>query len=111
MERKVVFHVSNNNQWDRVFPHLINITNEDPEIDIKIVALSSGVDAVLKGYKKESEVIEMTKNYNIEFMICNNTMVGNGIEKEQLIDTVSVVPSGIVKIIDLQNEGYNYIKP
>lgn len=46
----------------------------------------------------------------IKIIACQNTMKKKNVKAEQMEDYVEFTPSGIIKIIDLQREGYAYIK-
>jgi intracellular sulfur oxidation DsrE/DsrF family protein len=62
----------------------------DPEVRAKVEALLTGgmvVDA------------------------CQNTMKRQGIKREELIDGLTPVPSGVVRVMELQEKGYAYIRP
>lgn len=47
---------------------------------------------------------------NVEFFACKNTMKKKNVKPEQIDDYVELTAAGIIKIIDLQREGYAYIK-
>ncbi|MBU5583354.1 DsrE family protein, partial [Enterococcus sp. S181_ASV_20] len=47
----------------------------------------------------------------VTFHACNNAMRANQITKEQLPENVVVVPAGVLDLIELQAQGYAYIKP
>jgi len=46
----------------------------------------------------------------IKIIACENTMKKRNVKTEQMEDYVEFTPSGIIKVIDLQREGYVYIK-
>ncbi len=46
----------------------------------------------------------------IKIIACQNTMKKKNVKAEQIEDYVEFTPSGIIKIIDLQRDGYAYIK-
>ena len=52
----------------------------------------------------------MKAGANMKIIACQNTMKKKNVKKEQMEDYVEFTPSGIIKIIDLQHEGYAYIK-
>ncbi|HHD83446.1 MAG TPA: hypothetical protein ENK93_01080 [Campylobacteraceae bacterium] len=54
--------------------------------------------------------LQLTGGDNIKFFACQNTMKKKKVKKEQLSDFVKVTPAGVIKVIDLQREGYAYIK-
>ncbi|HHY41379.1 MAG TPA: hypothetical protein GX514_00790, partial [Thermoanaerobacterales bacterium] len=41
----------------------------------------------------------------------NNALAAHGIQKENIIEFVDVVPAGVLELVKKQNEGYAYIKP
>jgi len=47
---------------------------------------------------------------NIEMFACHNTMNKKSVKPEQISDYVKVTPAGVIKVVDLQREGYAYIK-
>jgi len=47
----------------------------------------------------------------ISFVACNNALIANDINKDDLINFIDVVPVGILELINKQSEGYAYIKP
>jgi intracellular sulfur oxidation DsrE/DsrF family protein len=47
----------------------------------------------------------------LRFDACQNTMARQKIEVKDLIEGVTPVPSGVVRVMELQEAGYAYIKP
>ncbi len=46
-----------------------------------------------------------------KFNVCNNAMKIHKINKEDLFEFCEVVPAGITKLVELQMDGYAYVKP
>lgn len=46
----------------------------------------------------------------LEVYACGNTMKNNDVKPEQIAENVKITTSGIIKIVELQREGYAYIK-
>ena len=42
---------------------------------------------------------------------CQNTMRRQSIKPEDLIEGLTPVPSGVVRVMELQEKGYAYIRP
>ncbi|MBN2639438.1 MAG: DsrE family protein [Bacteroidales bacterium] len=59
-------------------------------------------------FKYIEEWIRMGK---LKILICRNSLQKLNISEKDLFPFCTVIPSGIVKIIELQNEGYAYIRP
>jgi uncharacterized protein len=47
----------------------------------------------------------------VRFLLCNNSLTNLGLKQDELIEGCEVVPTGIVELIRLQQEGFAYIKP
>jgi uncharacterized protein len=47
----------------------------------------------------------------IRFLICRNSIGNLNIDPSELLDACEVIPSGIVEVIRLQNNGFAYVKP
>ncbi|SFV76322.1 Blr3520 protein homolog, hypothetical protein [hydrothermal vent metagenome] len=82
-------------------------------VDVEIVAYGPGLGILTTGNKNSSRVEKMAMN-DIKFSACQNTM--NGIKKKNghfptLTDGVDITPSGVVRIGELQQQGYSYIRP
>lgn len=54
--------------------------------------------------------LQLTGGDNIKIFACNNTMTKKNVKAEQLEDYAEVTPAGIIKAVELQREGYAYIK-
>jgi len=54
--------------------------------------------------------LKMTGGDNIKLFACKNTMNKKNVKPEQLLDIVTTTPAGIIKAIELQRQGYSYIK-
>ncbi len=62
-----------------------------------------GIISRLKG-------LQLAGGDSIIMYACNNTMTKKNVKPEQLEDYANVTPAGVIKAIDLQREGYAYIK-
>jgi len=120
----VVFQV-NANDPDTMNLTLNNVTNviddfrdkhEDLEIDV--VAYGPGLNMYRADTSRVADRIKHLADYayptRIQFSACNNTKVG--MEKKEghaieLLPDATLVPSGVVHIIELQEKGWSYVKP
>ena len=115
---KVVYHM--NEGVDRAPQALRNIRNHlsvDPKAKIVMVSHAAGIDFLLRDAKdKNGNPFEVTvqdlKSKGVEFRVCEITLKSRNIDKKQLIDVVTYVPSGVAEVSRLQfQEGYAYLKP
>ena len=90
--------------------------NEDAEVEI--VAYGPGLDMLRddKSPVKDriKQMVEVNFPSKIAFSACNNTK--QGMEKREghpitLIPQATLVPSGVVRLMELQEEGWSYVRP
>ena len=101
------------------------------EYEVDIVALGPCLQYVMKDFKGTGfakkpymnkggpagngtmgriKSLQMTAGDNMKIIACQNTMKKKSVKAEQIEDMVKLTPAGIIKIVDLQREGYAYIK-
>ncbi|MGM9482307.1 DsrE family protein [Roseateles sp. NT4] len=98
---------------------LRNIRNHldgDPTAQITVVALGPGVDVLMPGYKDANASdyaaqVTALKARGVKFEVCENTMKGRNLKKEQFLPEVDYTPAGVVRLAKLQGQGFAYIKP
>ena len=65
--------------------------------------------------KKDStlapELAQLKTAYEAEFTACSNTMKAQGLTRADLIDQVGRTVPAMVRLMELQEEGWAYIKP
>lgn len=118
-ENKVVIQVSSGNPADQTLAlnNAVNVQKSfaPGEVAIEVVAYGPGLSILTKDPKnKEAQRVASLAKSDITFSACGNTM--KGIEKKTgkkpvLIDGVKVVPAGVVRIMELEKQGYAYIRP
>lgn len=82
-------------------------------VEIEIVAYGPGL-GLLTPKSKEADRIKSLALQDITFSACGNTMAK--VEKKtgkkvQLTEGVKVVEAGVARIMELQEQGYSYIRP
>ncbi len=83
------------------------------EVKIEIVAYGPGLGLMTMAGKQSQRVADLALQ-DITFSACNNTI--KKITKKKgaapiLVEGVGIVDSGAVRIIELQQQGYAYIRP
>ncbi len=121
--QKVVYHINYDGGEDdkayrgamRNIQNHINAVGAE-NMDIKVVLHGNGV-SLLKSAKSNDQVQSAVLNLrgqNVNFHVCNNTLVGRKISYENDLFEVfedDIVPSGVAELSHLQQQGYTYIKP
>jgi hypothetical protein len=131
---KAVFHADYSDPR-RISSMLTNINNmvmhyssEFIDYDIRIVFLSHGIrfvtddplrntpfaeDKALKAQRENlrGRLMALATLHNVKLELCDITRTQLGLDKGKLYTPVTLVPSGVVRITQLQNEeGFAYIK-
>ena len=116
-KHNMVIQVSDDNEQTYTYA-LNNAVNVQKEIgldniNIELVAYGPGLTMLTK----ESPVADRVKSLamqNITFSACGNTMANmekkTG-KKPELTEGVGVVKAGVVRIMELQEAGWTYIRP
>ena len=90
--------------------------NEDVEIDI--VTYGPGLHMLRADTSPVQDRIKRLKDMvfpgNIQFSACNNTK--QGMEKTEghaisIVPEATIVPSGVVRLMELQEQGWSYVRP
>ena len=115
---KVVYHL--NSGLEQATNGLRNIRNHlevNPKAQIVVVAHAQGVDYLMKGKKDANgnpyeTIVQDLKGQGVKFDVCQITLRNRKLSKDQFIDEVDYVPSGVAEIARLQQrEGYAYLRP
>lgn len=82
-------------------------------VEIEIVAYGPGFGIMTSNYKDANRVVSLAMQ-DIKFSACGNTMakITKKSGKEPVLsEGVEVVKAGVARIIELQEQGYAYIRP
>ena len=116
-EQKIVLQISDNDPFKQTL--VLNVANNlikhygPDNVAIEIVAFGPGLRLLFDDNVNKGRIQGLTEN-NVEFAACQNTVKGMGKKLGHppvLNSFAKPVPAGIVRIIDLQDQGYKLIKP
>lgn len=118
---------------DEIHKIVIQVSTSDPEVQglalnnainlqkyygmdnvmIEIVAYGPGLDLLTKA-SKQAKRVESLAVQDIVFTACGNTI--DAISKKtgkkpELLTDVGVVKAGVARIMELQEQGYSYVRP
>lgn len=82
-------------------------------VEVEIVAYGPGLSLLTKKSKQAQRVTSLAMQ-DITFSACANTMAKvtkKSGKKPVLLEGVKVVPAGVLRIMELQQQGYAYIRP
>jgi intracellular sulfur oxidation DsrE/DsrF family protein len=121
---RVVFHVDQN---DPAVMNLAlnNVTNileyyhgKGEEAQVEIVAYGPGLNMLRADKSPVKDRLKHIKDGSfpskVQFSACHNTM--KGMEKKEghaitLVPEATIVPAGVVRLTELQEQGWTYIRP
>ena len=113
---KAVFHIDMDDEKALTIG-LVNVTNllktiQSQPHDLVMLFNGPAVNALIEKncVNNATKIIELQKKA-VSFKVCNHALTNFEIQQEELVPGCEIVPAGIVTIIELQNEGYAYIKP
>jgi len=88
------------------------------DVDVEIVAYGPGINMLRADTSPVAERIKHLKETvspgKIQFSACNNTK--QGMEKTEghaisILPEATIVPSGVVRLMELQEQGWSYVRP
>jgi uncharacterized protein len=85
------------------------------DVDVEIVAYGPGMHMLRADTSPVQDRIKHLKEMGkIQFSACNNTK--QGMEKTEghaipIVPEATVVPSGVVRLMELQEQGWSYVRP
>lgn len=118
VEKKVVLQVSDKDSHTKVLNVAGNIIKHygKDQVKVEIVAFGPGL-GVLVANKKNKNLDRITSlaGEGVSFSACGNTMKKmtkkNKGKAPKLHASSKVVPAGVIRILELQEQGYSLVKP
>ncbi|CAN1535795.1 COG1416 Uncharacterized conserved protein [Rhabdaerophilaceae bacterium] len=121
--QKVVFHIVEKGNWrnrngeaTRLVAVLSNHIRavEPDDLEVEVLMHGHGID-ILRRAKAEPEIasrIRDLKRKGVKFVVCANTLQSSGVRLDELYGVTEndLVMSATARIIQLQQQGYGYIR-
>jgi len=84
------------------------------EVQVEIVVYGPGLHMLRNDTSPVKDRIIRMKQQNVAFSACGNTKAA--MEKREskpveIVPQATVVPSGVVRLMDLQEQGWSYVRP
>jgi len=92
----------------------VNVQKAIPGAVVEIVAYGPGLGLLTMKSKQKDRVASLALNEGLTFSACGNTMKKAAKKSGKmpvLINGVKVVQAGVLRIMELQAQGYTYIRP
>ncbi|MBP1043872.1 DsrE family protein [Vagococcus sp. BWB3-3] len=106
---KAVFHLNELEKWAVTLGNIRNLMKETQEAEIKVLVNGGAIAGYL-----DQDIIEQLSQFQpkiVTFEACQNALKSHHMARTQLPKDVKVVPVGVIRLIELQQHGYAYIKP
>lgn len=116
MNYRAVFHVDQKDGqvWQLALNNVTNLLSAIPGQDHDLVVLLNGPAVSLMAEEEAAPFAEQVRGLaarGVRFLVCENALQRFGVSRECLLAQCQVIPAGIVGLIDLQGQGFAYIKP
>ncbi len=116
-EKRIVLQISDPNPFKQtlvlnVASNLIRHYGPD-KIDIEIVAFGPGLRLLMDGNSNQSRISSLNSS-GVQFSACKNTIAGFARKlghTPDLVPEAIPVSAGVVRILDLTEQGYTLVKP
>jgi hypothetical protein len=116
--QKIVLQVSDANKQGFVLNVANNIVKHygPDQVELEIVAFGPGLGLLVDGKKnKNAPRVASLAAEGVKFSACANTIKAmtkkhKGVAPK-ILSKATIVPAGVVRIIELQDQGYKLIKP
>lgn len=113
-DNRLVIQVNDENSktWNAVLGNIRNIQADlgQKNVRIAVVAISYGLGMVTADSVAANGVQDALAS-GVEFIACGNSMTAQQVDKDDLIDGVSVAQSGYVEIMKRQQQNWIYLRP
>ena len=81
-------------------------------LNVELVAHGAGLSLfTIHDTKLAEELARLKTLYGVEYTACSNTMKVQGLTRADLIDQVDRTMPAMVRLMELQEQGWAYIKP
>lgn len=104
---KVVVHVDEAAKVHLAIGNVRNLLAAVPTSEVVVVVNGPAITTIPAGAWADL----LSQLPQVELDACHNAMVGNQITAADLPTGVTVVAAGVVRIVELQEQGFAYLKP
>ncbi|MBV5317657.1 MAG: DsrE family protein [Desulfobulbaceae bacterium] len=116
MNYRAVFHVDLDDPkiFALALANVGNLLRAIPERHYDLVMVFNGPAVSLLETEECAPFLEeiwQLQQARVSFKVCRNALNRLNIDPDNLIEGLEIIPAGVVTLIELQQDGYAYIKP
>ncbi len=89
---------------------LNNIYSVSPESVVKVVVHGPGIDMFTTGKSVVGPQLKTAVDRGVVFEVCEFSLKERKVEKSALYSHPQFTPAGIIRIVELQEAGFSYVK-
>lgn len=110
---KVVFHIDEQPKGALVLNNISNLIIDlgEENLEIEMVANGDAVKVLGRNTTEYGSLIKELAEKHVVFCTCANSLRNFGIQKDELLDSVTVVSAGVSELVKKQAAGWAYIRP
>src|ERR1035437_5502243 len=113
-KHRVLFELTSDSpeQWDAVLNNIENLRNAfgAENTQVELVVHGPGLGMLLPANEKAKDRMRKLAGPDVIFVACENTMKRKNVKKDDLLDFVTTVDSGVAEVVRRQEQGWSYIK-
>ena len=113
-ELKLLIHVAQKERWDIAVKNGLNfLKTKKPDEELRVRLIANG-DSVSRCTKCDRDLFDNIKQLVLdggEIFLCENSLKAFDIPKTRLPEVFKTVPAAIRALVDLQLEGWIYVRP
>lgn len=111
---QVIFHLDNEKKAQKLFNNVMNLLKDmkesNEEIEVEVLANSRAIQVFKRSNTKERKRIEGLLGNGVKITLCQNSLDGQELTKEDMLEETILVRSGVGELSRKQSEGWSYIK-
>lgn len=110
---QIIIHIDERQKWPMVLSNLKHLNEFYPANAGNVIELLANGDAVIDLQKNESlaNSIQTSLESHNQLVVCQNSLNQRAINSESIIASAHFVPSGVVELVQKQDQGFKYLRP
>ena len=84
-------------------------------VDVEVVIYGPGITLLKSSGRSADKIKSLMTDYGVNVSVCDGALKAyakrHGGHELEIIDGVSKVPTGAIRILELQEQGYAYLRP
>jgi uncharacterized protein len=111
-QHRIVFEITSADTTEQitVLRQMKNVLKDAPGTAIELVCHGPAIFMLVKDKTVAGAEIQELSQHGVGFAACANSMRKNNIDKTQLVPVASIVPNGIMEVVEKEEDGWSYIK-